>query len=120
MGYGRDVPHDLVQYVIEAATGYEHGFWGLVSKGATFKSTGRRRTRPGRAVIAAHRDELRAAEQLAGVHVAQWRAGAITPVTQALDPRAQWNALDAGDVLTFDWPCADGTIEHRSPATRPA
>jgi hypothetical protein len=38
MGYGRDLPHDLAQYVIEAATGYEQGFWGLVAMGATFKS----------------------------------------------------------------------------------
>ena len=47
----KGIPHDLAQYVIEAATGYQGGFWDLVSKGATFKSTGRRRTKPGRAVM---------------------------------------------------------------------
>jgi len=40
MGYGRGLPHDLVQYVVEAGAEYEHGFWGLVGKGATFRSTG--------------------------------------------------------------------------------
>jgi len=58
-------PHDLVQYIVEAATHYEHGFWGLVARGATFRSTGRRRTKPGRAVIAQHRSELQASEHLA-------------------------------------------------------
>jgi hypothetical protein len=69
MGFGTEAPHDRVQYVIEAATGYDVGFWGLVARGATFRSTGRRRTRPGRAIIAAHRDELRVSEQLAVVHL---------------------------------------------------
>jgi hypothetical protein len=46
------LPHDLVQYIVEAGTQYEHGFWGLLAKGATFRSTGRRRTKPGREVIA--------------------------------------------------------------------
>src|SRR4051812_9711494 len=46
MGVGFDLPHDLAQYVVEAATAYPNGFWGLVAKGATFKSTGRRRTKP--------------------------------------------------------------------------
>ncbi len=48
MAVGKDIPHDLGQYVIEAAAGYGHGFWGLVARGATFKSTGRRQTKPGR------------------------------------------------------------------------
>ena len=59
VGYGNGPPHDLVQYVVEAATNYENGFWGLVARGATFKSTGRRRTKPGRALIAAHRRRAR-------------------------------------------------------------
>ena len=53
MGVGRSLPHDLAQYVIEAATGYTHGFWGLLALGATYKTTGRKITKPGRAVIVA-------------------------------------------------------------------
>jgi hypothetical protein len=113
MGYGRDMPHDLAQYVIEAATGYEHGFWGLLAMGATFKSIGHRRTRPGRSVIADHRDELRASEHLASREVAFWRAGVKSPVTVALDrTRAQWKSLPIGDVLVFEWPSERGQIEH--------
>jgi len=120
MGYGRDVPHDLVQYVVEAATGYDYGFWGLVARGATFRSTGRRRSKPGRALIAQHRRELVAAEHLAGRHVAEWRAGARTPVTDALErARAQWGQLSFGDTLVFDWPSARGEIVRSSSAAVP-
>ena len=91
MGVGESLPHDLAQYVIEAATGYHRGFWGLVAIGATFKSTGRKRTRPGCAVIAEHRDELIASEALAGQHLARWTAGETTPVTEALSVAlTQW------------------------------
>jgi hypothetical protein len=62
MARGKGIPHDLAQYVIEAATGYREGFWDLLSKGATFNSTGRRRTKPGRALIADNRNELAGAE----------------------------------------------------------
>ena len=119
MAYGNSTPHDLVQYVVEAATGYQLGFWGLVARGATFKSTGRRRTKPGRALVAQHRAELRASEHLAGAHVAQWRAGAVTPVTSALNEvRDQWASLQVGDALVFDWPSPNGRIDRpaRSPA----
>ena len=112
--YGNGVPHDLVQYVVEATTGYRDGFWGLVARGATFKSTGRKRTKPGRALIAEHRRELVASEHLAGAHVAQWRAGAQTPVTAALDrARQQWNRMTPGDELAFDWPSPHGEIRAR-------
>src|SRR5580704_8743030 len=73
MAVGTDLPHDLAQYVIEASTGYATGFWGLLDKGATFKSTGRRRTKPGRAVIAEHRSDLAESEQLAGLHLHRWK-----------------------------------------------
>ena len=79
MGVGDGIPHDLAQYVIEASTAYDHGFFGLLSKGATFKSTGRKRTKPGRAVIAAHRAALVESEVLAARHLAQWAAGARPP-----------------------------------------
>jgi hypothetical protein len=117
MGYGNGAPHDLVQYVIESATGYSHGFWGLVAKGATFKSTGRKRTKPGWALIAQHRAELLASEHLAGMHVLQWRCGVHTPVTAALDEaKAQWQDLKVGDEIVFEWPSPRGTI-IRSTAT---
>ncbi|HEV8298697.1 MAG TPA: hypothetical protein VGQ20_15430 [Acidimicrobiales bacterium] len=107
------VPHDLVQYVIEAATKYEHGFWGLVARGATFKSTGRKRTVPGRALIAAHRDELSGAERLAGAHVSAWKAGADTHVTRCLEHASQqWHGLGAGEIMEFEWPSPTGHVER--------
>jgi hypothetical protein len=42
-----DLPHDLAHFVVEAGLGLEHGFWNLVANGATFRSLGRRPTRPG-------------------------------------------------------------------------
>lgn len=111
MAAGKGIPHDLAQYVIEASAGYHNGFWDLVARGATFKSTGRRRTKPGRAVIAAHRDELAGAEKLAGLHMALWRARRRSPVTDDLDRAlAQWNELLPGQRLVFSWPSAHGAI----------
>src|SRR4029453_14582884 len=46
---GIDLPHDLAQFVVEATLSLEEGFWNLVANGATFKSIGCRRTKPGRA-----------------------------------------------------------------------
>jgi hypothetical protein len=111
MAGGKGIPHDLAQYVIEAATGYRFEFWDLVAKGATFKSTGRRRTKPGRAVIAQHRAELAGAEQLAGLYLARWRAGDASSVSDALG-RAflQWNGLSPGERLAFDWPSPAGVV----------
>jgi hypothetical protein len=117
MAAGKGIPHDLAQYVIEAATGYKNGFWDLVAKGATFNSTGRRRTKPGRAVIAAHRAELAGAEALAGLHLGLWRAGDASPVSAALSRALeQWRGLSAADRLVFDWPSPDGIVveQHRS------
>jgi len=114
MAGAKGIPHDLGQYVIEAATGYRFGFWELVSKGATFNSTGRRRTRPGRALIAEHRDELAGAEKLAGAHLERWRAGEASPVSEALDRALdQWRELSANERLIFEWPSASGTVVPR-------
>lgn len=112
MGLGRGViSHDLAQFVIEAATGYQRGFWGLLAQGATFKSTGRRRTRPGRAMIAAHRQDLLASEHLAGAYLSAWKAGAASPVTHALDRAAgQFSRLRPGERLRFDWPSTVGQV----------
>ena len=112
-GARRDqLPHDLLQYIVEAGTGCEHGFWGLVAKGATFRSTGRRLTKPGRALIARHRAELQAAEYLPNEHLAAWHAGERTPIAAALEAAGrQWAAMSVGDRLVFRWPSMDGVIE---------
>lgn len=111
MAANKGIPHDLAQYVIEAATGYRNGFWDLVSQGATFRSTGRRRTKPGRAVIAEHRAELANAERLAGLHLERWKAGDTSHVSRSLSRALrQWNGLSVGDRLAFEWPSASGTI----------
>ena len=113
MGYGTDLPHDLAHYVVEAATGYDKGFWGLVAKGATFKSTGRRRTNQGRALIASHRTELARSEDLANVHLASWRAGRTNLVTTALDDAlTKWRSLSSLERLVFDWPTPIGSIRN--------
>jgi hypothetical protein len=112
MALGRgEISHDLAQYVIEATTSYRSGFWGLVAAGATFKSTGRRRTKPGRAVIAAHRSELAASEQLAGLHLAEWKQGRSTTVTAALSrAAAQFQALAPNERIVFTWPSGQGQV----------
>ncbi len=112
MAVGKDIPHDLAQYVIEVAAGYSIGFWELAAKGATFKSTGRRRTKPGRAVIANHRQDLAGAEQLAGLHLGLWKANHSSPVADALDRAfAEWQALQTGERLVLDPPSKEGRIE---------
>lgn len=110
MALGRgDIGHDLAQYVIEAATGYTAGFWGLLAEGATFKSTGRRRTPQGRALIVEHRAELRDAEVLAGMHLMSWQRGDVNEVTTALQQASeQFRGLRPGERLRFEWPSAYG------------
>lgn len=109
MGLGRGgLPHDLIQLAVEGSLGLEFGFWGCVAKGATFRSTGRRRTRPGRAIIAAHRAELLSAEHLAGEHLSRWATGKPTPAANALVRLdAAWRALGDGEHLTVRWPTLD-------------
>jgi hypothetical protein len=112
MGVGNDIPHDLAQYVIEAATRYEYGFWGCVARGATFKSTGRKRTHPGRAVIAEHRNDIIASEHLAGRHMFLWKCGEKTDVTRALDRALrQWRNLGPAQQLVYEWPSTAGSVE---------
>jgi hypothetical protein len=120
MAYGEDVPHDVGQYVVEAATGFRGGFWDLLSRGATFKSTGRRRTRPGRAIIAKNRDTLKESEQLAARHYSARASGETTPVVEALDAaHAQWRRLQPGERLTFEWPSPVGqVVPQGSPLAR--
>lgn len=105
MASGRDLPHDLAQFVVEATLSLQHGFWGLLASGATFKSVpGRRRTQPGQQLIQAHGAALNATEHLVNAHVAKWRAGASTPIGPALDAMlVRWRALPVGEELRVDW-----------------
>ena len=106
MASGRDLPHDLAQFVVEATLDLHHGFWGLLANGATFQSVvGRRRTQPGRQLIHVHRAALNATEHVVNAHVAAWRTGASTPAAPALDAMyARWKALPIGEELRVDWP----------------
>jgi hypothetical protein len=115
MALGRGISsHDLDQYVVEAATRYRNGFWGLVAQGATFRSMHKTVTKPGRAIIVRHRRELTYSERLAATHVAAWRCQQETTVTIALDmASAQFRRLGASDRLIFEWPSPHGEINGR-------
>lgn len=106
MALGRgELPHDLEQMIVEGAAGVEFGFWGCIAKGATFNSTGRKRTRPGRAVIAEHKHDIDAAEGLVHQHVQAWREGKPTPAAEPLERLTRaWEALGDGEPLTVEWP----------------
>jgi hypothetical protein len=106
MAAGRDLPHDLAQFVVERALGLRDGFWGLLANGASFKSVpGRRPTKPGHALVRAHLDGLVSVEGIANTHVGAWRRGEGTPVGAALDVMyARWLALPVGTPLVVDWP----------------
>ena len=99
------LPHDLGQFVAEAALGIEYGFWGLVAAGATFKSTSRKQTRPGRQLIADHRRELAAAELAVNTAVNAWMRGDATDAAASLSEMARrWSALEVDDIVVADWP----------------
>jgi hypothetical protein len=104
------VPHDLAQLIVERDLGHQHGFWGCLAEGATFRSLvagGRRRTQPGRAIIAAHVEEIDAAELAFHEHVARWLRGEPTPAGADLDDAlAAWRALEEHEHLTVDFPIA--------------
>ena len=109
------LPHDLAGLVVEARLGVTGGFWSCVQAGATFKSLGRKRTKPGRAVIREHRMDLDAAEGVVHGHVAQWLAGKPTPVARDLDRfRHLWTELPDGARLTIRWPTLEtSTTQQR-------
>ena len=105
MAAGGDLPHDLYTFVIEDALGIEHGFWGCVAAGATFKTLGRKRTPQGKAVIDRHLDDLDAAEARVNEVYFAWRAGTPTELDGVLDRMLErWRALPDGGDLTLDWP----------------
>jgi len=99
------LPHDLTQLIVEGCLHIEDGFWGSIAAGATFRSTGRKRTRPGRAVIAANRHGIAAAEGIVGEHFARWRNGDPTPTAATFDELSElWNGLGERGALTVEWP----------------
>jgi hypothetical protein len=116
------MPHDLTQMVVEGALGIERGFWGSIANGATFRSTGRKRTRPGRAVISANRDHLATAEALVAEHLARWERGDPTPAGRLLqDIERHWSDLGDGDELLVEWPSLrvpSATSSRHPPSSR--
>jgi hypothetical protein len=104
MAAGGDVPHDLATFVIEQSLGFEHGFWGCVADGATFKSLGRKRTERGRAVIQRHLFELQRAEAQVNEIYFAWRQGVPTPADDVLNrAKAEWRGLPEGGSLVRHW-----------------
>jgi hypothetical protein len=104
MGATERIPHDLATFVVEQRLGLAGGFFNLTAHHATFRSSGRRPTRPGRAVIAANRLELDGAERAVHAHEDAWRSGAATPVAEALTQAEQrWRRLAPGDHFELAW-----------------
>src|SRR5438552_10363117 len=105
MASGRDLPHDLAQFVVERELGLEYGFWGVLARGGSFKSVpGRRQTQPGRQIIRAHRAELEDAEALVNAQVNAWKTGLVRPTGAALDAMlVRWRDLAVGDELHLNW-----------------
>jgi hypothetical protein len=104
MGGATGLPHDLVTLVVERELRLDGGFFNLTAHGAIFRSSRRKFTRPGRALIAAHRAELDAAEGTVNAAVNAWRAGRPTPASRALDSAAAvWSALPVGASIELTW-----------------
>lgn len=117
MALGRGgMPHDLQQMLVEGTVGVDCGFWGSVASGATFRSTGRKRTNHGRAVIASNRASIDAAEHIVGGHLNRWVTGADTPCTEVLEAfDRRWQDLGDGEGLVIEWPSLQvlGTVPAR-------
>lgn len=116
MAAGADLPHDIATFVIEQALGLEHGFWGCVADGATFRSLGHKPTEQGKAVIARHLAELDAAELRVNEIVSAWRRGEPTPASAALDDMlVRWRAIGEGEELVVEWVAAPPRRRTRRP-----
>jgi hypothetical protein len=122
MASGRDLPHDLTQFTIERALAIRHGFWGLLSHGASFASVpGRRPTQPGRALVRAHRAQLDVAEGVVNAYYFAWRSGEVTPVSPSLDEmHTRWRALADGERLVLEWPMHPLAGRREYPVSRGA
>lgn len=119
MAAGGDLPHDLYTFVIEDALHLDHGFWGCVADGATFRTLGRKRTPQGRAVIARHLHHLDAAEVRVNEIYFAWRAGRPTPLDHDLDAWLdRWRAVPDGGDLVVEW-STDRRSRARTARSRP-
>jgi hypothetical protein len=106
------LPHDLAGMLIEAELGLQGGFWWCVAAGATFKSLGRKVTKPGRQIILDNRAQLDAVEKLVHVHIHFWETGQPTPAAPALDRvAALWARTSDGSRLTIQWPTCVTELE---------
>jgi hypothetical protein len=98
---------------VQHAGGVRYGFWGLVADGATFASMRKRRTRPGRAVIATHRAELDATEARVHAEAHVLESGGASPLRAEWNAMvARWAALPVGWTLELEWP-----LPSRPPAS---
>lgn len=98
------MPHDLATFVIERELGIEHGFWGCVAEGATFRTLGRKRTERGLDVIRRRKPELDEAEARVNEIYFAWRQGSPTPVDDALERTlVEWRSLPEGGELVREW-----------------
>jgi hypothetical protein len=114
MAAGGDLPHDLYTFVIEDGLGIEHGFWGCVAAGATFRNLGRKRTPQGKTIIARHRDALDAAEARVNEVYFAWSAGEPTALDSELDVMlSRWRALVDGQELSVHWSIVRQHTHHR-------
>lgn len=105
IGRGR-IPHDLAHLACEGHLGIDHGFWGLLARGATYRrGTDRTPTQPGRQLVRRHRSELDRAERIGNEHHFAWLAGGATPVAATFERfERRWSALSDGGTLTVAWP----------------
>jgi hypothetical protein len=98
------MPHDLATFVIEQNLSIAGGFFNLVAHGAVFRSSGRRITRPGRALIVANRAALADAERRVNEVQSSWGRQLPTPAGSALsDADERWRALDRGGRFECAW-----------------
>ena len=73
--------------------------------GSAATGTDRRPTRPGRALVAEHREQLSAAEAAGNHHHDAWRHSEPTPVGPTFDELARrWESLPEGGSMTLRWP----------------
>jgi hypothetical protein len=140
--YGGRLPHDLVHYAVESTLALDWGFWGLLSRGAQFEAVRaagardrRRLSRMTDPLVAAHLDDLLAAEMLVDGLYDLWgrggnereriteafdRAGWVPPVDlddeevlarirkNIADLTAAWGEVGVGDSLAVTWPAPAG------------
>jgi hypothetical protein len=98
------MPHDLATFVIEQNLSIAGGFFNLVAHGAVFRSSGRRITRSGRALIVANRAALEDAERRVNQVQSSWARDLPTPAGSALtDADERWRALDPEGCLECAW-----------------